>query len=141
MAGYCTPNGEIDQCEVAESSDKDVAASLPYGAIQSVGYDLCSAGAVNSNYYCSANDSEGVLDAVAFPSPSDASGFLTSVKDQQWLTGWQLNNWAIVVGSAGSDLPSGELDKIEKSLASAAVINNGEPSDDGPVLMNLVMSF
>jgi len=141
MAGYCTPNGDINQCEVAVNKNPGVAAPLAPSSTQSVGYDLCSADATSSNFYCSQNDSEGVLDAQAFPTDAAASSYLGSQQGQQWETGWQFNNWAILVASAGPGLPSSELDKIEKSLASAAEIYNGQPFYNNPLLMNLTKDF
>ena len=141
MAGYCTPNGEIDGCEVATGSDSDVAAPLAPGANKTIGYDLCSAAVTNTNYYCGGNDSEAILDAQAFPSSAAANAYLQSQQGQQWETGWQFNNWAILIASSGTGLPGSELDKIEKSLASAATINNGQPYDGSGVTMDLSRIF
>lgn len=129
MAGYCTPNGVINQCEEGESSDASVAAPLAEGAYKSLGYDLCSAAQTNEQDYCGGNDSEGILDALAFSSPAAAHAYIVSKNGQSWVMGWQLNQWAILIKSTG--MPLADQDNIQKSLASAAAIYNGQPLDDG----------
>src|SRR5271156_765681 len=84
MAGYCTPNGAINGCEVAEDSNSSVAAPLAGGAYKSLGYVLCSAAETNTQDYCSKNDSEGILDAQAFSSPAAAHAYLVSQQGQNW---------------------------------------------------------
>jgi hypothetical protein len=141
MAGYCTPNGQVGDCEVATNADGSAEAPLAPGAYRSVGYDLCSFASVEQQYTCGPNNMEGVLDAQAFSSPDAAHAYLQSQAGQQWVMGWQLNQWVLLVTSAGGGLPPEEQAKIEKALTSAATINNGSPLSGTSALVDLRQVF